>query len=845
MKSESKKFVILATGIALIWLCFLIFTFFRYTSYSEIVEEEIQLYSRNVAEQVVGVFEWFNERQEVFVAKNGKYAASVPTHIGAMNLGGGQLKIAVPIELVEKIQNEFENRVNIRLVSNSPKNYNNLPTAVDNIALMNLADQGKPDAFFFNDEKKQYQYVRPLFAGKSCLTCHTDLVQENALIGAVVVDSNPKTFTLSTRASNYQLINICLVGSSVLSLVFYFFMLAVWRKQSSQTSDLSYSQAMVSNMGQGLEVIAGNMERIIKELEQESDHNSQRHELLRTLQNMTQGLVQQSSDINDAKQAKKMNAREDLIEIDAFLKRAMQIFQAKCEEKGISLSLDVDAAVPEYVLGDEFNLTQLLASMIKNAVDNTDRGGVQIRIKSTASMSVTLDSRNLDTMPIHLIMEVEDTSKGYILKDQSKYLQGHKAKKFNNRLNQQPIIDLQPISELAQFLNGSLSVARNTKNGACFVASSQVKLVSKDMLPQKASQEIVQNTTVGRAIVASASSGAVATDSNVGRTNMTSASGNTVTSDSSSVISSASGSMAASFPDSIVASATSAMQKIESDHDNKPAPHSQALDIDLHAPPSGPISVIIGDSGISELKQEAVEVFAKEKLNVQLMSEATQIFAALDSPNHGYSVVLLRELNDYDTTYTATRIRYLERLGSTPVAVVLIAEDIVSGDMEVLRFFNVSTVDKFPRDPNILAKVVRLVMHTRENKIFQSGKFIQKTEFDGIKDKIYDEERALENAKQNKELVRSVCSMFVRFYPEQLRRLRGVIKNGSVDEKMRVMRAIRNSAGTVSLPLLWREATRIEEKLDSGDEDIRFEKLISLYDQSYECIKKTLSAEQV
>ncbi len=844
MKSESKKYVVLATGLALLWLCFLAFAFFRYTSSSDIVEEEVQQYSRSVAEQVVGIFDWFDERQEVFVATTGKYAANVSSNVGAMNFAGQQLNMAVPIELVERIQNEFENRVNIRLVSNSPINVNNLPTVVDNSALIKLADLGTPDIFFFNDAKGQYQYVRPLFAGKSCLTCHANIGQENALIGAVVVDSNPKAFTLSARSSNDNLINICFVGSLVLSVLFYFFLLVVWRKQNVHSSDLSYSQAMVSSMGQGLEVIAGNMDRLVKEMGQEGNQNTQRQELLNTLQSLTQGLVQQSSDINEVKQSEKMSTREDLIEVDVFLSRSMQIFQAKCAEKGISLSLDVDASVPEYVYGDEFNLTQLLASMIKNAVDNTDSGGVQIRIKSTAGMSVKLDSKHLDSMPIHLIMEVEDTSKGYILRDQSKYLSGQSSKKYKSKFNQQPIIDLKPISELAQFLNGSISIARNGKDGACFVASPQVRLVNKDKIPQKIAQEGVHNAMAKRANVPSAIGANTATATGF-HAPVTTASGGVARSASTGASTGVSTGTASSAPEDMITSASAALQELDTEQNAKAAPHSLPVDIDLQTPPSGPISIIIGDSGITEFTQEHAEIFAREKLEVKLMSEATQIFAALDSTSHGYSVVLLRELNDYDIIYTATRIRYLERLGSTPVAVVLIAEDIVSGDMEVLRFFNVSTVDKFPRDASIAAKVVRLVMHTRGNKIFQGGRFVQKTEFDGIKDKIYDEERALENAKQNKELVRSVCAMFVRFYPEQLHRLRGVIKNGDPEEQMRVMRGIRNSAGTVSLPLLWREATRIEEKLGSGEEDVRFEKLLSLYDQSYEHVKEVIAAQAV
>ena len=91
------------------------------------------------------------------------------------------------------------------------------------------------------------------------------------------------------------------------------------------------------------------------------------------------------------------------------LDKLIDTFQFKTNQKKISLRLDINSNVPEYVIGDKIRLNQILTNLISNAIKFTEKGSVSTIIK-------TVDS---DLNNITIYFSVVDTGIG-ISKDKIK-----------------------------------------------------------------------------------------------------------------------------------------------------------------------------------------------------------------------------------------------------------------------------------------------------------------------------------------------------------------------------------------------------------------------------------------
>jgi len=63
------------------------------------------------------------------------------------------------------------------------------------------------------------------------------------------------------------------------------------------------------------------------------------------------------------------------------LNDTVALMKAKSDEKGIALTGDVDADVPQYLRGDPGRVRQVLLNLIGNAVKFTERGGVRVEVQ--------------------------------------------------------------------------------------------------------------------------------------------------------------------------------------------------------------------------------------------------------------------------------------------------------------------------------------------------------------------------------------------------------------------------------------------------------------------------------
>ncbi len=94
--------------------------------------------------------------------------------------------------------------------------------------------------------------------------------------------------------------------------------------------------------------------------------------------------------INDILDMSKIDANKLELNYDSFsfekmLENICNVITVKAEEKNISLVVNMDADITEYLIGDELRLTQVITNILSNAIKFTnDCGTIQINIKQKA-----------------------------------------------------------------------------------------------------------------------------------------------------------------------------------------------------------------------------------------------------------------------------------------------------------------------------------------------------------------------------------------------------------------------------------------------------------------------------
>ena len=120
--------------------------------------------------------------------------------------------------------------------------------------------------------------------------------------------------------------------------------------------------------------------------------------------------------INDVLDIAKIEAGRIVLQPAPFDLSAMildisDMLHVRATEKNLQLLLDQSSQFPRYIIGDEAKLRQVLINLISNAIKETEKGGITMRLG--------LKPEN----PARLLMEVEDTGHGIAAEDQARLMQ--------------------------------------------------------------------------------------------------------------------------------------------------------------------------------------------------------------------------------------------------------------------------------------------------------------------------------------------------------------------------------------------------------------------------------------
>lgn len=113
-------------------------------------------------------------------------------------------------------------------------------------------------------------------------------------------------------------------------------------------------------------------------------------------------------------EARKLDLENSPFQLKEVLKNMRNLMRIKVEEKGILLSIDMNHAVPDILIGDSLRISQILINLTNNAVKFTPEGG---------SVDVCVDVKEVTGFDVILHFSIIDTGIGLSAKQQRKLFQ--------------------------------------------------------------------------------------------------------------------------------------------------------------------------------------------------------------------------------------------------------------------------------------------------------------------------------------------------------------------------------------------------------------------------------------
>lgn len=150
----------------------------------------------------------------------------------------------------------------------------------------------------------------------------------------------------------------------------------------------------------------------LSELLEETDLDKEQSEMVETIQSSAQSLLFLVNDILDFSkiEAGEFASKRTEFDLRGIINTTVRMLKMQAEIKGVSLKANIDSRIPDYVVGDEQHLRQVLINLLGNAVKFTDEGEIEIRVSVRTEHEHELSVR----------FELIDTGVGISFEDQER-----------------------------------------------------------------------------------------------------------------------------------------------------------------------------------------------------------------------------------------------------------------------------------------------------------------------------------------------------------------------------------------------------------------------------------------
>ncbi|MGH9759876.1 MAG: response regulator, partial [Blastocatellia bacterium] len=205
------------------------------------------------------------------------------------------------------------------------------------------------------------------------------------------------------------------------------------------------------------------------ELACETDLTEDQKEYLTTVRTSADSLLSLINDILDFSkiEAGKLELDSSDFRLRRCLESSTRVLALRADAKDIELVCDVDADVPDDLVGDSGRLRQILVNLIGNAIKFTERGEVVVRVRTVAELAGEPT----------LLFEVADTGIGIPREKQATIFGAfEQADTSTTRKYGGTGLGLAISARLAQMMGGEISVSSKEGEGSTFSFTGRFRL---------------------------------------------------------------------------------------------------------------------------------------------------------------------------------------------------------------------------------------------------------------------------------------------------------------------------------------------------------------------------------
>ncbi|QEP44414.1 response regulator [Ectothiorhodospiraceae bacterium BW-2] len=195
-----------------------------------------------------------------------------------------------------------------------------------------------------------------------------------------------------------------------------------------------------------------------------TDLNSKQCSFLESIQVSSRSLLHIINDILDLSkiEAGKLKINPEIFSLPKLFRSLEQIFSLQCQDKGLTLVMELPDALPQVIYADEHRIRQILINIINNGIKFTEQGSVTLKV------SFRLDA-DADSLRMALQCEICDTGIGIDadflprLFSAFEQQQMQSTKKYGGTG-----LGLAISRQLARQMGGDISVVSRVGEGSCF-----------------------------------------------------------------------------------------------------------------------------------------------------------------------------------------------------------------------------------------------------------------------------------------------------------------------------------------------------------------------------------------
>ncbi len=210
--------------------------------------------------------------------------------------------------------------------------------------------------------------------------------------------------------------------------------------------------------------------------------NPKQQRYLDAVQTSSQHLLHTVNDILDYSKIEAGELRIDQVtfELGHTLKEVVAALQLNASGKGLSLTMEMNPAVPIYLIGDPFRLKQILLNLVSNGIKFTDNGYVRVQCDYTSSSGL-----------VNVTISVKDTGIGIPEEKRGEIFRDFKqVDPSATRRYEGTGLGLAICKKLVEMQQGSITVQSNGNQGSEFIVKLDYPLSQHQVRPSKKAMDV-------------------------------------------------------------------------------------------------------------------------------------------------------------------------------------------------------------------------------------------------------------------------------------------------------------------------------------------------------------------